>query len=159
MVSAALLSTSSAQVGITFPPPPGAPTGSPVGIREVSNNGDVLDENQARASLNSGNGRIIDAMFPVINFVDDAGSIGHFDYLERAFFTAAPPGPGQGSVTQMAAIYQGTINIIDAGQYTFNVNSDDGFTLAFDNGSTLFACRPQGAAPCWKSTIIRRMAR
>ena len=116
---------------IVFTPPAATPQGGNgfVGVYEVTNNGGVGDQDAARASLlNVGAGATKNAYTTTrINFGPNDGH----------FFAANGGGNipnenfhnGQGN--DIAWVAQGYINIPAGGQYTFGVNSDDGFTLAF----------------------------
>ena len=120
---------------ITFNVPQDAPKGPWVGVREVYANGLMGDQNAARTSLMNGGGLIIDTFVPAINFFDSQYGIGYFFYEERSFFAGEPSG---NHIENLAVLYQGTIIIPADDVYTFLVRSDDGFTLAFDDGNAPF---------------------
>ena len=98
----------------------------------MTNNGVIGDQNVARTSLESGTGTIVDGSVSVINFFDnDAAAQGHFFYEERPYLSGRDR-------FDLAALYQGTIEIPVEDTYTFIVRSDDGFALAFDDGLSPF---------------------
>ena len=129
-----------------FVPPPGVPQGGDgfMGIREVIDNGNMDDQDDARASILSGGGTIVDYTAPVLNIHDSDGT-GNFN--STTFAPAVGPGPfadsdfgvvtaghrTKGGVDHIAMLAQGTIRIPpgQGGVWTFGVNSDDGFTLQF----------------------------
>jgi len=120
---------SQAQVNFTIPgdaPDGGAGT---VGILRVISGAGVGNQDDARALLAPGNGTRSTASAPVINHsADNSGNpLGHFgNDLDNI------------AGDNKAYLFRGNINIPSAGVYTFNVASDDGFTLAFNNGTVPF---------------------
>jgi hypothetical protein len=118
-----------AQAQVNFIVPADAPDGGlgTVGILRVSGIGGVNNQDDARNQLQSGLGTRTTAFAPVINHVGDAGGAGHF-------------GGDLDNVNgdNKAYLFRGNIAIPTAGVYTFNVASDDGFTLAFNNGTIPF---------------------
>jgi hypothetical protein len=129
-----LLATLAAPAAIIFTPPPDAPDGGigTVGILEVRNAPGCCgnNEDEARTVLSNGTGTRLQGSAPQINFVQDGGGTGHF-----GGDLSLPGGNGDNK----AVIFRGYLNVKTSGQYTFNVNSDDGFTLAFDNGASAFS--------------------
>lgn len=132
---------------VTFTPPAGAPQGGAgtLGIQEVYNGGiaggGLGDQGQARATINSPlpGAQIFNYTAPVLN-IFNSDQHGHF--LNDSDFkaqTLAVPALGAGGVDNIALVVQGRVHIPSTGVYTFGVNSDDGFTLAFNNGATPFS--------------------
>ena len=138
------------QAQVVFTPPPDAPDGGAgtIGVLEVS--GPVLpttppsggipgccgDQNQARAALLAPPAAgIIRRTFtaPDFNFKGDGGAVGHFGNDNPINVPA-----GQFNDNK-AYMFRGNIQVPASGTYTFNVNSDDGFTLAFNNGTVPFS--------------------
>lgn len=116
---------------IVFTPPAATPQGGngTVGIFEVTNNGGIGDQDAARASLlNVGAGATTNAYTTTrINFGPNDG---HF-YAANGGGNVPNENFHNGQGNDISMVAQGYINIPVAGVYTFGVNSDDGFTLAF----------------------------
>jgi hypothetical protein len=116
---------------IVFTPPAATPQGGngTVGIFEVTNNGPIGDQDAARASLNNvGAGATTNAYSTArINFGPNDG---HF-YAANGGGNIPNESFHNGQANDISMTAQGYINIPVAGTYTFGVNSDDGFTLAF----------------------------
>jgi hypothetical protein len=103
-LNALSFSTTAVQNPVQPPPPPNfvtppnAPTGGMgfFGVREVINNGNVGDQNQAYASLRNGTGTIIDYQAEVIN-IEDSGGGGNFGGGQciPGHYTPRRPCPGQ----------------------------------------------------------------
>jgi len=101
-----------------------------MGIREVSDNGEINDQGACYASLSSGGGTIVDYTAPVLN-IQDSGGNGH--YGDDDVFGVVTTGGAVGTTDYISLMARGTIRI-PAGQgsfRTFGINSDDGFTLQF----------------------------
>ena len=118
---------SQAQVNFTVPadaPDGGAGT---IGILRVVPGTAVNNQDDARAALQPGIGTRTTSFAPVVNHVADGGGSGHF-------------GGDLDNIAgdNKAALFRGNINVVTPGIYTFNVASDDGFTLAFKNGTVPF---------------------
>ncbi|HWB01919.1 MAG TPA: hypothetical protein VG796_02775 [Verrucomicrobiales bacterium] len=130
--------TPAAMGQITFTPPVDAPAGGSgtIGILEVTNNGNMGDQNNARTSLFGGGTRITGTA-PYIDFYNSDGT-GRFHNNLSFLSDPSTAVSGVDDVNNIATIYRGTINVPVAGTYTFGVNSDDGFTLAFANGTIPF---------------------
>ncbi|NLH16893.1 MAG: SUMF1/EgtB/PvdO family nonheme iron enzyme, partial [Phycisphaerae bacterium] len=118
----------------SFPPLPaltssvsGVPTGGlgHMAVREVIQNGIIESQEACYGSLASGAGTITDYTDVVLNIVD-SGSGGHFSN-DHPFSSPGTPG----TIDNLCLCARGTIRIPAAGDYTFCVNSDDGFTLQF----------------------------
>ncbi|MBN1509468.1 MAG: hypothetical protein JW955_21655 [Sedimentisphaerales bacterium] len=100
-------------------------------IVEVVDNGNIDDQQACYASLDSKTGTRIDYTAPVLNLCD-SGPSGHFGddepfgVVKRGHKTA-------GNVDNLSVRAGGVIRIAaeQAGNWTFGVNSDDGFTLLF----------------------------
>jgi hypothetical protein len=101
-----------------------------IGILEVQGSG-LNNQNDARALLSdlSATPRVTGSS-STVNFVENGGA-GNFG-------GDSPILLGNGR-DNFAAIYQGTIRVPQTGVYTFGITSDDGFTLAFDNGTSPFS--------------------
>jgi len=105
------------------------------GVTEVIHNGTIRNQTQATDSLLSslllsGAGTIIEYTAPWIN-IQDSGSSAHVAGDDR--FRAVTEGfSDYGSVDDISLLAKGTINVPADGDYTFLVNSDDGFRLAID---------------------------
>jgi len=116
---------------------PDSPAGSEgyVAIQEVVDNGPINDQGACYASLILGTGSIAGHWKPVLNLWDSGGN-GH--YGNDALFAVVDLGyRQQGSVDDLSLIARGTIRIPpgQGGEWTFGVNSDDGFTLQFPRHS------------------------
>jgi len=118
-----------AQAQVNFVVPADAPDGGAgtIGILRVVPGTAVNNQDDARAALAVGVGARSTATAAQINHVADGGGGGHFG----------------GDLDNIAGdnksyLFRGNINIPAAGAYTFNVASDDGFTLAFKNGTVPF---------------------
>jgi uncharacterized protein (TIGR03382 family) len=141
------------QAQVTFTPPADAPDGGngTIGVLEVSGLAiapvppatDVTggipnccgDQNQARTALTSASGPgIIRRTYSgtAFNFLGDGTASGHFTGDQSINVPA-----GQFNDNK-AYMFRGNIAVPAAGTYTFNVNSDDGFTLAFNGGTVPF---------------------
>ncbi len=134
---AALLATS-AQAQITFTIPADAPDGGfgTVGVLEVTNNGDINDQNQARTSLDSATGTRITGQSQFIDFFNsDGAAAGRYGNNLPFLSDPDPLNFDVDDVNNISIIYRGTLEIPTAGDYTFGLKSDDGFTFAFDGGS------------------------
>jgi hypothetical protein len=142
---------------VVFTPPASAPQGGAgtVGIQEVYNGtaagGGINDQDGARGFITTPivGSQIFNYSAPVVNILD-SGSDGHFGN-NSAFVaaTSAVPAPGVGNVDNLALVIQGRVHIPTAGVYTFGVNSDDGFTLAFNNGTTPFSNPNNASTPSY----------
>ncbi|UCG58442.1 MAG: M4 family metallopeptidase [Phycisphaerales bacterium] len=124
---------------------PDSPVGGDgyVGIREVIDNGPIDNQGACYASLSSGEGTIFDYTARTLNIWDSDGEgrFGHEDPVTAAFGVVGAGYREHGSVDDMSLIVRGTI-LIPAGQggeWTFGVNSDDGFTLQFARHSFMLA--------------------
>jgi hypothetical protein len=118
-----------AQAQVNFIVPNDSPDGGvgTVGILRVTGIGAVNNQDDARSQLQSGLGTRLTASAPVINHVGDAGGSGHFgNDLDNI------------NGDNKSYLFRGNIAIPTPGVYTFNVASDDGFTLAFNNGTVPF---------------------
>jgi hypothetical protein len=100
-----------------------APTQADPNARQPVNNQD-----DARTMLMSGLGNRTTAFGTSVNHVGDAGGSGHF-------------GNDQDNINgdNKSYLFRGNIQVPAAGTYTFNVASDDGFTLAFNGGTLPFS--------------------
>lgn len=116
---------------IVFTPPAATPQGGNgfVGVYEVTNNGGIGDQDAARNSLNNvGGGATTNAYTTTrINFGPNDGHF--YDANGGGHVPNENFHNGQGN--DISWVAQGYVNIPAGGQYTFGVNSDDGFTLAF----------------------------
>lgn len=122
---------SQSQAQINFSIPADAPDGGAgtVGILRVFSAGAVNNQDDARALLTAGGTRST-AFAPVINHSADNGGnpLGHFgNDLDNI------------SGDNKAYLFRGNVNVVSPGTYTFNVASDDGFTLAFNGGTVPFS--------------------
>ncbi len=128
IAGAALFCATSAQA-ITFTPPPDAPLLDGVwSVLDIRNNGGIGNQDQARNSLNNGLGDRVLATANVINYLGSGGN---------GMFGNDNPFP-QGDGDNITILARATVFAPVSGLYTLNVNSDDGFTLAVNNGSTAF---------------------
>jgi hypothetical protein len=100
-----------------------APTQADPNARQPVNNQD-----DARTMLMSGLGNRTTAFGTSVNHVGDGGGSGHF-------------GNDQDNINgdNKSYLFRGNIQVPAAGTYTFNVASDDGFTLAFNGGTLPFS--------------------
>ena len=98
------------------------------GAYEVTSNGGIGDQDAARNSLKNLGGTAVPEAYtiPRINFGPNDG---HFFGANSGGNVPNTDFKHPGNDISMVA--QGYINIPVAGTYTFGVNSDDGFTLAF----------------------------
>jgi hypothetical protein len=134
----------------SFTVPAGVPQGGNgfMGIREVINNGAMNDQNNAHTSLQSGAGTIQDYTAPLLNIRDSDGN-GRFG--NDALFRSDPDqvNPTSDTVNNIALVAQGVLRVPagQAGNHTFGVNSDDGFTLMFPGKS--FASATNGGLPIY----------
>ncbi|UCD51229.1 MAG: hypothetical protein JSW27_01090 [Phycisphaerales bacterium] len=121
-----------------FGPPPIAdpllPEGVPggdghIGIREVINNGGIGDQTACYASLYSGAGTIVDYTASVLN-IHDGGGNGNYDN-DDDFGVVTAGRRAYGTVDDASLMARGIIRVPtgQGGDWTFGVNSDDGFTL------------------------------
>lgn len=120
----------------TLRPAP-APVAGQFQIHEVTNNGGVGNLADVDASLTTDRTATplrVDHQKPVINFHDSDGT-GNFQNDNRFAVTAAPGGPAVGSVNDLAMLATGRVRIPTSGNYTFGVNSDDGFKLSIGGKS------------------------
>lgn len=115
---------------IVFTPPAATPQGGAgfFGVYEVTSNGGIGDQDAARNSLKNLGGTAVPEAYtiPRINFGPNDG---HFFGANSGGNVPNTDFKHPGNDISMVA--QGYINIPVAGTYTFGVNSDDGFTLAF----------------------------
>lgn len=130
-----------------FVPPADAPRGGmgQVGIREVIDNGTIADQDECLDSLSSGGGTIVDYTATVLN-IHDQGGVGNFpDDSDYGVVTAGRA--TKGNVRHISVLVQGTIRIPEGegGEYTFGVNSSDGFELCFPGRQ--FVSARSGATP------------
>ncbi len=100
------------------------------GIREVIDAGNVNSMNVATSALVSASGTIVDHTGPVVNFQDGLPQGRFTDSLpfEVVNQSLVPPG----AVQRFAMAAKGDVLIPAAGDYSFGVNSSDGFRLAID---------------------------
>lgn len=114
-----------------MPGPAPDPTKAVWSVREIQGLevGNVYD---AISAARSGNGNIIDGTRPVLDVTDPNTNTntGSVQGGESPFFHDTP-----GDDNNLISINKGTINITEAGVYTFQVRSDDGFALRI-NGQT-----------------------
>jgi hypothetical protein len=119
---------------IVFTPPAATPQGGNgfLGVYEVTSNGGIGNQDQARNSLNNlGAGAVSNAYTTThINFGPNDG---HFFGANAG--GNVPNDNFQHPGNDISMVAQGYINVPVAGTYTFGVNSDDGFTLAFPGRS------------------------
>ena len=102
------------------------------GVREVINNGVIDGLDAVVNSLHSGTGTIVVYTAPVIN-IRDSGPTRAGSFRNDGVFGVVNAGHSpQGSVDRLAMVAHANIVIPTAGQWTFCVNSDDGFELAID---------------------------
>ncbi len=97
------------------------------GIREVINNGSLGNLTQTENSVTSGNGTIVDYHRQVINIQDvgargNMASDGRYEVVNRGLAT-------YGSVSNLAMVANARVVVPTSGNWTFLVNSDDGFQL------------------------------
>ncbi|MFW6164319.1 MAG: LamG-like jellyroll fold domain-containing protein [Planctomycetota bacterium] len=97
------------------------------GIREVRNNGTLNSVYDARDSLLSGGGTIVDGSAPVVNHNDpqNNGGGGHFGDASKAPFL----GNVSGNDEDVAFLARSKVIIPTDGWYTFGFRSDDGALL------------------------------
>lgn len=133
-------SLSLAQAQITFTIPSDAPDGGfgTVGILEITANGNMDNQNNARDSLQGVVGTRLSGVASRINF-RDSGQGGNFGNDQIFLSDTDQIDPANDTVSNIAVLYRGTVLIPETGVYTFGVNSDDGFTLAFDGGASPFS--------------------
>jgi hypothetical protein len=100
-------------------------------ILEVVDNGTIADQQACYASLDSTKGTRIEYTAPVLNLYD-SGSRGHFG-SDEPFGVVKQGRKTAGDVDDLSLRAEGVIRIsaAQAGNWTFGVNSDDGFTLLF----------------------------
>jgi hypothetical protein len=135
---------------IVFTPPAATPQGGNgfVGVYEVTGNGGIGDQDAARNSLlNVGAGATATPYTTTrINFGPNDG---HF-FAANNGSNVPNENFHNGAANDISWVAQGYVNIPTAGQYTFGVNSDDGFTLAFPGHAfdsvTLPSSDPNGPA-------------
>jgi hypothetical protein len=118
------------------------------GVREVYNAGDVAgnldDPNGPVGKINSGAGTIVDYQAPVINMHGSGGN-GHYGNDAPYGVCGLPGGPAPDGVDNISMVASGTVRIVAADWYTFNVNSDDGFELAIDGTRVMQANYGKGS--------------
>lgn len=104
-------------------------------ILEVVDNGIIDDEQMCHVSLDSKTGTRIEYPAAVLN-LHDSGPSGHFGN-DQSFGVVRQGRKRAGSVDNLALRAEGVIRIsaAQAGNWTFGVNSDDGFTLLFPGRS------------------------
>ena len=121
-----------------------------MGILEVINNGAMNDQSNAQTSLQSSGGTRVAYTAPVLNIRDSdgAGNFGN-DALFRS--DTDQVNPTNDTVNNIAVAARGTIRIPTAGNYTFGVNSDDGFTLMFPGRD--FTSATNGGRPISTATV------
>jgi hypothetical protein len=116
----------------TFAAPAGLPPGGfgTIGVLEVTANGTMNDQANAHTSLQATTGTRISYSAPMLNIRDSDGG-GNFanDALFRS--DSDQSGAATDTVNNISLVARGTIRIPTSGNYTFGVNSDDGFTLMF----------------------------
>ena len=125
-----LTATSDPLPSLVAPPGPSGGMGY-MGIREVIDNGGIGDQDGAYASLTSGAGTIVDYTAPALN-IQDSGGAGNFG--DDATYGVVTAGlVAKESVDNISLIAKGTVRIPEGqgGDWTFGVNSDDGFTVQF----------------------------
>ena len=110
-----------------FPGPEGE--GGLMGIREVIDNGGILNQDDCNDSLTSGLGTIVDYTTPVLN-ITDSGPTGHFD-SDDVFGVVTAGHRILGNVDDLSLVAKGTVEIPADGYYTFCLTTDDGCTLQF----------------------------
>jgi hypothetical protein len=119
------------QAQVNFTVPGDAPNGGvgTVGILRVNGLGNINNQDDARNALQGGLGTRTTAFAPVINHTADEGNAkGHFiNDLDNI------------TGDNKSYLFRGNIAVPAPGVYTFNVASDDGFTLAFNNGAVPFS--------------------
>jgi|GEM_PF-2163666 len=100
-------------------------------ILEVVDNGIIDDEQMCRTSLDSTTGTRVEYTAAVLN-LHDSGPSGHFGN-DQPFGVVKEGRKTAGSVDNLSLRAEGVIHIsaAQAGNWTFGVNSDDGFTLLF----------------------------
>lgn len=98
-------------------------------VREVINNGIIVDQQACYASLASGKGTIVNYTTDVLDIYDSGGR-GHFS-LDRPFGAVTKGLCTLSSVDNLSMRVDGILRIPagQGGDWTFGVNSDDGFTL------------------------------
>lgn len=112
-------------------PPALAPGGMGyVSVREVLDKGGIGDQGACQAALSAGDGTIVDYTAPVFNIHDSSGQ-GHFTGQQSPYGVVTAGHATAGSADNVSVVVQGEIGIAEGGEYTFGVNSDDGFTLFF----------------------------
>jgi len=133
VVACAVGLAGAAQAQINFTVPADAPDGGlgTVGILRVfplATPPTIDNQDIARALLGDPTAFRVTATAPQVNHVADGGGTGHF-------------GGDLDNLTgdNKAYLFRGNIAIPAAGQYTFNIASDDGFTLAFNKGTIPFS--------------------
>jgi hypothetical protein len=106
------------------------------GVREVTNtqsfenddNGNRLEKAAQAFSDTTHPARRVDFTRSQINMLD-SGNDGHFA-LNDNYRSATVDGRGVGQLNNVAMLATGTVRVPTSGDYTFGVNSDDGFRLA-----------------------------
>lgn len=138
-VALAAANVSLAQV-IDYTPPADAPGGGAgsVGILEVTGNGGIGNQDQARASLSGGAGTRVLNSLPFVDILN-TGTDGHFRNNNNFVSENNAGGPPVNEVNDIALNIRGIMRITTPGVYTFGVASDDGFTLAINNGATTWS--------------------
>ncbi len=100
-----------------------------MGVREVIANGPIGDQDACYASLRSLAGTTEDYPSAVLN-IADAATGAHFGG-DQTFGVVRAGYYNRGAVEHLSLLAKGAVYIPVAGEYTFCVNSDDGFTLQF----------------------------
>jgi hypothetical protein len=100
-------------------------------VREVINAGLIRDQHACYGALEAGIGTTAEYTAPVLNIVD-SGSAGHFDQ-DASFGVVRQGYRAPAAVDDLSLEASGVIRISpgQGGDWTFGVNSDDGFTLQF----------------------------
>ncbi len=113
---------------------PVGPTGGTgfMGVREVTGNGNIGNQAAAQESLAGGGGTIVDYTAAVLNIRDSDGN-GNFGDDALYASDSDQVDSTNNTVDHISVIAQGTIRVPagQGGEYTFGVNSDDGFTVIF----------------------------
>ncbi len=113
---------------LVAPPGPSGGAGY-MGVREVIDNGGIGDQDAAYTSLASGTGTIVDYTASVLN-IQDSGGGGNFGN-DDTYGVVTAGLVAKESVDNISLVAKGTLRIPEGqgGDWTFGVNSDDGFTL------------------------------
>jgi hypothetical protein len=121
------------------------------GVREVWNNGNVGNLNDTYNSLKiQGEGAVVEdwtteRLGGPFDISDEANPAGH-STIDGNYGVVEAGHVGRGGVEDVAIVVHGTIEVKEADNYTFDVNSDDGFELMIDGAVAVVANIPKGSS-------------